>query len=288
MMKWAFSTLSKLIVLLIFFTSACGQATPSTLPQGEEPGSIEPTDVLEEQVVLRVGAIRDTDCWNFTVCEGWWTYGYLTTEGLTRMGPASEGCDAIPGMAKSWEVSEDGLTWTVELYEGITFHDGTPVTAQTISDFLDWWNSSEELTYWYYEWSMLESFEVIDDYNFTYTTEEPVLSSPDYNWIWTHIYPLSTWGDVDDTTLFTFENIPPIGAGPYKLVDHEPGSHIIYDAWEEYHLGKPPIDRVVVQIFSNTDAVINAILAGEIDATTPYLPPETFDTLNNAPNITVE
>lgn len=302
MMKSASSALCGFLLSFVLLITACTPAAPevSTPPPSESTdsptapeatevsASTEPSALVQEQVVLRAGTLQDTDCWNFTTCEGWWQYGYLTTEGLTRMGPASEGCPGIPGMAKSWEVSDDGRTWTIELYEGITFQDGTPVTAQTIVDFIDWWRSSEELLYWYYEWTVLDSIEVIDDYTFTYTTEDPILSSPDYNWIWFHIYPLSIWGDVDDTTLYTFENYPPIGAGPYKLVEHLPGDHMIYDAWEKYHLGKPPIDRLVIQIFTNTDAIINALLAGDIDVTMPQLPPEAYDVLIGAPNITVE
>ena len=63
----------------------------------------------------------------------------------------------------------DGRTWTIKLHEGITFSDGTPVTAQTFVDFVDWWQSTE-LSYWYAETLSLESMEAIDELTLTYTT----------------------------------------------------------------------------------------------------------------------
>ena len=52
-------------------------------------------------------------------------------EGLTRfMGDGS----IVPGLAESWEISEDGTVYTFRLHGGVTFHDGTPLTAQTVAD----------------------------------------------------------------------------------------------------------------------------------------------------------
>ena len=50
-------------------------------------------------------------------------------EGLTRfMGDGA----VVPGLAESWEISDDGLTYTFSLRSGVTFHDGTPLTAEAV------------------------------------------------------------------------------------------------------------------------------------------------------------
>ena len=55
-------------------------------------------------------------------------------EGLTRfMGDGS----IVPGLAESWEISEDGLTYTFHLHEGVTFHDGTAMDAEDVKFSLD-------------------------------------------------------------------------------------------------------------------------------------------------------
>jgi len=104
---------------------------------------VQPTAATEEPVILRIGGLEDVDCWNPWSCLSIWFFGYLVYEGFTDHGSASSGCAGEPRLADSWEASEDGLTWTIKLHEGITFNDGTPVTAQTIVDFMNWWNSTD-------------------------------------------------------------------------------------------------------------------------------------------------
>lgn len=284
------------LVIFMFIVVACAPASPqetkapltSAPPQEtKEPQTSATPKSQTGQVVLRVGTLVDADCWNFANCESWWTYGSLIGEGFTKLGPASKSCSAVPGLAKSWKASEDGRTWTIELHDGITFQDGNPVTAQTVVDFFDWFRSSKTLADWYPELATMESIKVIDDHTLQYTTEEPILNSPDYNWIWIHVLPPYIWSKIDDTALSTFPNYPPIGTGPYKLTEHKVGSYMIFDAYDKYYLGKPPIDRVIVQIFGNTDAIVNALIAGDIDLTTPLLPADAYATLSTAPNIKV-
>jgi peptide/nickel transport system substrate-binding protein len=247
-----------------------------------------PTEEEAEPVVLRVGGLQDVDCWNPFSCTAIYMWGDLILEGFTDQGPASEGCPGLPAIAESWERSEDGRTWTIHLHDGITFSDGTPVTAETIKEILEWWSSIEEIAVFNAETLYLESVEVIDDLTLKYTTFEPIINSTDYAWdfIWT--LPMQIWGEVDPADLFTYEFNPPIGTGPYVLTEHVPGSHMIFDAREDYYKGKPAIDRIVYTLYANSDALLSALQAGEIDLTLPYLPAESFDILAADPNITVE
>ncbi len=193
----------------------------------------------------------------------------------------------MPRLADSWEVSEDGLTWTVKLHEGITFNDGTPVTAQTIVDYVEWYNSTD-LVVQTAETLSMESIEAIDELTLRYTTSDPIVNSPDYDFIWWYMAPPHIWGELDNETLWDFESFPPVGTGPYVVAEWEPGSHVIFDAREDYYRGKPPIDRVVYQIYANNDALVSALLAGEIDLTLPFMPPESYEQLAAGENVTVE
>ena len=63
-------------------------------------------------------------------------------EGLTALEPGTT--DVVPGLAESWETSEDGLTWTFTLKEGVTFHDGEPFNAEAVCfNFERWYNFPE-------------------------------------------------------------------------------------------------------------------------------------------------
>lgn len=136
------------------------------------------------------------------------------------------------------------------------------------------WLSASEMGIAFPETMPLESAEAVDDLTLRYTTTDPILNSPDCNWQWMYVVPPHIWVELGDEGMFAYENFPPVGTGPYVVTEHEPGSHFVMDAREDCYLGKPPIDRVVFQIYANTEALISAIQAGEIDATTAFLPPE--------------
>src|SRR5690606_37425861 len=55
-------------------------------------------------------------------------------EGLTRFAPDGS---IVPGLAESWDISEDGLTYTFHLHEGVTFHDGTAMDADDVKFSLE-------------------------------------------------------------------------------------------------------------------------------------------------------
>jgi peptide/nickel transport system substrate-binding protein len=60
-----------------------------------------------------------------------------------------------------------------------------------------------------------------------------------------------------------------IGLGPYKLVHWEPGSHIEFARFDEYYMGRPPLDQVIVKFLADTNTMVAAILAGAVDVVLP-------------------
>lgn len=290
--KWI---LSILIIIAAMLLGACAEDVAPPAPAATTVPDVEVPDVpdveepeVDEPVVLRVGAMYPQDCWNPFSCTGVWYFSHLVIEGFTDHGTTSSGCEGVPRLAETWEVSEDGRTWTIKLHEGITFSDGTPFNAETAKWNIDTLYQDPELVVWFAETLSLESVEVIDELTFSYTTFDPIINSPDYDWQWWYMLSPSVWGDIRGTDVYMFEAYPPIGTGPYTVTEHVPGSYIIFDARDDYYRGKPPIDRFVYTLYSNADAIVSALISGEIDMTTPWLPPEVYDTLVDAPNITLE
>ena len=144
------------------------EETEETIVETEEVIPTEPEEVEPEPVVLRIGEVSDVDCWNPFGCFAAWGYGFLTYEGFTDHGPGPSS-PGTPRLAESWEFSEDGMTATIHLYKGITFSDGTPFTAQTAVDYINWFNSTD-LAYWFAETMYMESVEALDDTTLQYTT----------------------------------------------------------------------------------------------------------------------
>jgi peptide/nickel transport system substrate-binding protein len=299
-MKRRYIIMLTILIAAGMLVAACGPVVTQT-PSGEptlvaSPVATPPEEVTgpteqeppaeEEKVVLRVGQVEDYDCWNPWSCSSTWDKGYIVYEGLADHGPVP-GCDGVPSLADSWEVSKDGRTWTINLHEGITSSDGEPFDAHTAVDYINWFNSTD-LKYWFAETLYMESVEAVDDLTFRYTTSEPILNSPNYSFQWWLFLPPHIWGALDQDTLYSYDNYPPIATGPYVVTEHVPGSYIIFDAREDYYRGKPPIDRIVVQLYANMDAVVNAFVAGEIDMTYEEMPPEAYELLKSAPNAVVE
>lgn len=279
-----------LLVISTLLFAACGG---TDTPDVEEPKPTEmmdevdepiPTEAPEEPVTLRVGWLSPIDCWMQPGCTSAWWLSDLVNEPYFGKG---EGCRAIPTrLIESWEMAQDALSWTLKLNEGITFSNGEPLDAQVAAGFLEWYASMPSLSYIYKTTEQLESVEVIDDLTFKVNTNAPVPYLADVELITLYPFPPSVTDLLTEDNVFTYENFPPSGAGPYVVAEWEPGSHVVFDARSDYHYGKPPIDRIVLQMYTNTDALVNAFLGGEIDMTA-NLGAEYIDTLKGHPNATI-
>ena len=274
-------------------TSSPGQATtpsdaPATAVDASEPteGPAPTEPAKQEPVILRVGDVRVVDCWNPFTCANFYYWFGLVLGNLMHAGPDDPSCAPIPYHAKTWQVSEDGLTWTFELYEGITYSDGEPFNAYVAKDLLEWWADSV-LAYWQPFNLQVDSVEAVDETTFRVTTKVPIATFPSYDHHWLYLIPYHIWSAADPDELWTWENWPVVGSGPYVISDYQQGRHVILDAREDFYLGKPPIDRIVIQYYTNWDAVTQAFIAGEIDVTGFGVPAQYYEALKSAPFATV-
>jgi peptide/nickel transport system substrate-binding protein len=181
------------------------------------------------------------------------------------------------------------MVTTLKFFDGITLSDGTPVDAQYAADYMEYFAANPDLAPWFGTMLFLDSIEIVDDLTMNITTVEPLGRSFVANdGIFMALLPLSVWEGVTGAEAYMIEAYPPLGTGPYELSEYEQGNFAIFDARSEYHLGKPPIDRIVQVIYSNVEALVSALLSGEIDLSYGYMPAETYDTLVAASHLTVE
>jgi len=103
-------------------------------------------------------------------------------EGLTRFGPDGA---VNPGLAESWEISQDGTVYTFHLRGGVTFHDGTAFTAEDAVFSLDRARAEGSTNAQPGLFDGIESVEAVDD-----TTLVVTLSAPDGSFLFN-----MAWGD---------------------------------------------------------------------------------------------
>jgi len=203
-------------------------------------------------------------------------------DGLTRFDGNS--LDVVPGLAQSWEASEDGLTWTFELREGVTFHDGTPLTAEAVEFSLERQRDPDHPYYnpragrWSAKFGAVEKTEAIGE-----RTVEIRLSRPEPSmfvnmpfYIGAIVSPTAVKADPEGFR----EN--PVGTGAFKFVRWEKDNFIELEANPDYYLGAPEVERVVVRTIPDNDVRLLALKKGEVHLIYGVPFPQ-FDEVENDP-----
>ena len=154
-------------------------------------------------------------------------------------------------LAKSYEISEDRLTWTVKIREDVKFTDGENLTAEDVVytyEIAKNSGSSIDLT-------MLDSVSKVDDYTVEFKLKNPQS---------TFIEKLATVGIVPKHAHNEGFSDNPIGSGPYKLVQWDKGQQVIAKENENYYGDKPKIKQLTM-VFLDTDAAYSAVQTGDVD-----------------------
>lgn len=175
-------------------------------------------------------------------------------EGLLK--PDSQG-NNIPAVAESYTVSEDLMTYTFKLRDGIKFHNGKNVTADDVKYSIDKFagisDGSEPLVS---AFSVIEEVNIIDD-----KTVDVVLNTPDTD--------LPTYLAMVSAAIIPKDNKNPdtvaIGTGPYKYVSRSPQENVICEAFDDYWGEKANIKNVTFKVEANADSIVMDLLGGSID-----------------------
>jgi peptide/nickel transport system substrate-binding protein len=191
-----------------------------------------------------------------------------------------------PWLASDYSVSDDGLTWTFTLQPDAVWHDGEPVTADDVAFTMDFIKNNKHLRWTGPVTTQIEAVEVVDAQTVVFHLTAPtpgfaLLIAADVPILPQHIWQDAslTWGEPVD--------VPPIGSGPYKLVEHRTDVMYRMEANPDYWGGAPLVDSLVFVIITDSNAQMTALLSGEIDFATGYVPPELVDTLGNGAGVTI-
>ncbi len=169
-----------------------------------------------------------------------------------------------PSLAKSWEISTDGLTYTFHLQDNVKFHDGVPMTSAdvlfSVNDFLIKTLAKHRNTM-----TRVESVTAPDDKTVVFKLKqpfEPFIRAMDFGAM--PIIPKHLYEGTDYTT--NPNNEKPIGTGPFKFAEWKRGSYIKLVKNQDYYIkGKPHLDEIYYQIIPDAAARAVAFESGQID-----------------------
>ena len=169
-----------------------------------------------------------------------------------------------PDLAESWENSDDLMTYTFHLRQGVKWHDGEPFTSHDVKWTFDSILEYGEKAYTYSYIKMVESIETPDDYTVVFHMSQPVgtfvNSVGDYQG--PDILPAHIYEGTDPYTNPANEH--PIGTGPFKFVEAKLGSYCRLEANKDYYLDGPYLDEVIYSFIPDETTAMTAMEAGEV------------------------
>lgn len=197
--------------------------------------------------------------------------------------------DFEPGLATDWSVSEDGLTWTFELQEGVTFHDGEPFDAAAAKASIEANKDAGAGASWI--WWPVESVEVVDEHTIDVNLSTPaaldLIAASTYSaWM---ISPAALEAVAEDPEFFqtAAADGQTFGTGPYMLESWTPGTEVLLTRFPEYRQGfeEGHFDKVLVSILDPVNQQ-QALEGGDIDIAN-RIPPEAVDDISAMEGFTV-
>jgi peptide/nickel transport system substrate-binding protein len=232
--------------------------------------------------VLRIGWAQDPKTLNpFTgVNEEEYTVWALTWELLLNFDPETLG--PSPGIAESWEVSEDRKTVTFELIRGAKWSDGRPITSADVKWSLEVLGSNGLLFSAYT--GNVTSIKTPDKYTVIVETSKP--DARIVGGLWIYILPKHIWGKVPVKELTsTYQpEVPMVGSGPYIVAEFERGRITTMEPNPEWRGDPPAFEEIEFIRYGSQDAVERALDLGEIDFI-PEVTAATFDRIGEKEGI---
>lgn len=191
-----------------------------------------------------------------------------------------ENLEMQPALAESWTVSDDQLTWTFDLRDGVTFHDGSDFTADDVVYSYDRIVDEELANAW--KFASVTDVVAVDDQTVEITVAQP---TPNL---------LSNLGGFKGMAIVSEENVTsgdiqtkPVGTGPFKVDSVVSGDSITLSANADYWGGAPALGGVTFSFISEPATALAALRSGEVDWT-DVVPDQQVAELQENEDLTLE
>ena len=244
------------LVTALSLTACGGSETQEAQQPADGGGDAAPADTIV------IGRAYDSDNLDPVVQVGNYNIWILDLmlEGLVQC--TDDGSAVEPCLATDWTISDDGLTYTFNLKEGLRFSDGTPVTGE------DWVFSFERAMSmpdesWYFTVENIASVEAPDDTTFIVHLKEVSAATLPNLSMWTcGVQSKAYYEQVGDEGYVNGF----IGTGPYMLTDWSKGESMTFEANPYYHIeGQPVTENILMRVIADDNSRVMQLQSGDID-----------------------
>ncbi len=168
----------------------------------------------------------------------------------------------VPGLAETWEISEDGTEYTFHLRRGVRFHDGTECTAADVKFTYDAMTDPANRSPWRTAPASAGMFDALDRY-----TLRVKLPHPSFDFLRNLTREIAPRHLLNGRDFAADDfNYHPVGTGPFRLQKWERETNEIeLAANPDYYEGRPYLDKIIVRTFSDNTSLWAALMRGEID-----------------------
>ena len=252
-----------ILVLAALILSACsglGPKQPVTMRVGYagSPDTLNPGAAVLAESYIMFGLVYDT-------------MYQLQLDGTFKL-----------GLAESMQVSDDALTYTFKIRDGVKWHDGEPLTAEDVVFTYNLYANTEGYP-WMADYTTYFENVAATPNNEVVLTLSEAIPNLDSQLVFLYVLPKHIWENEDG---YEFENTAMIGSGPFKMVEYKQNEFVHLAVNKDYFGAVPKVDEVIFQTFENQDALVQAIKTGQVHMITE-MPNTAVATLRDDPNVEV-
>lgn len=223
-------------------------------------GAAEPGGTLRVALtsdVVKLDPHRANDCFST----------YVFDEIFDTLVALDDHLNFVPHVAESWQAAPDGTVWTFKIRKGITFSDGSPLTAKDVAfSFHRILDVPEAVSGKLSKVNMIAAVDVVDDSTVRFRLKRPY--APFLGAARQHITPQAVVERMGDEAF----NRAPVGSGPFRLRAWRKGEQVTLVRNDRSWLKKPNLDSVVFRPIEDGTSRTLALLAGEVDMVDSLLP----------------
>lgn len=276
-------------LLLLLTLVACGpKATPAVAPTSPPPEAPEAAKPSEGGTII-VGLQAEPTSLDSPQLSDYNSFraAYGLYDRLLHL--KDESTEVEPSLAESWDISDDGLVYTLNLRKGVKYHDGTDFKAEDVKFNLERqidpnhpYHDTGEFPYAEFTWGMVDKIEVVDDYTVKITLKESF--APFLNHLAMH--PAAMCSPAAIEKYGRDFSINPVGTGPFKFVSWTPGVEVVVEKNPDYWGEPPKVDRVIFRPIIEDQSRLTELEAGSLNFIV-NIPPDELARLKGDDRFTV-